>query len=349
MSVIIKKIQITNKQIDIREIDRLDEMAETNILILSCGTRNKIVQYFENALGDKGKLIATDCSKLAPALYDADIRHIVPEMTAPGYLDEILTICKKNDVKALLSLIDPELSLVAENAERFLDLGVMPIVSDYDLIELCLDKYAMNEFLLENNLNSILSYIDKEEFYQDLDQGRIDFPVFLKPNKGSASININKVYSREELELLWKRNGNLIIQEYMDGIEFGVDAYVDMLSLEPVAIFCKEKIKMRAGETDKSVSIKDDRLFGLIKDFVTVAGFKGIIDIDIFIKDGEYYISEVNPRFGGGYPHAYACGVDVPQMIINNVNGIVNENVIGMYEEDVYMMKYNEIKIEKLS
>ena len=29
-----------------------------------------------------------------------------------------------------------------------------------------------------------------------------------------------------------------------------------MISNEPVAIFTKEKIKMRAGETDKSVSIK---------------------------------------------------------------------------------------------
>lgn len=27
-----------------------------NILILSCGTRNKVVQYFKNTLKDKGKL-----------------------------------------------------------------------------------------------------------------------------------------------------------------------------------------------------------------------------------------------------------------------------------------------------
>lgn len=30
---------------------------------------------------------------------------------------------------------------------------------------------------------------------------------------------------------------------------------------------------------------------------------EGQIDIDIFDINGEYYISEVNPRFGGGYPH----------------------------------------------
>ena len=82
----------------------------------------------------------------------------------------------------------------------------------------------------------------------------------------------------------------------------------------------------------------------MIKSFVKKAGFKGIIDIDIFKVNGEYYISEVNPRFGGGYPHAYECGVNVPRMIINNIEGKVNVEVIGEYDENVYMMKFYELK-----
>jgi len=121
-----------------------------------------------------------------------------------------------------------------------------------------------------------------------------------------------------------------------------------MISGEPVAIFTKEKIKMRAGETDKSVSIKDDKLFELIKSFVKKVGFKGIIDIDIFKVDDEYYISEVNPRFGGGYPHGYECGVNVPRMIINNLLDIKNHNVLDDYDEGIYMMKFNDIKIIKV-
>ena len=44
-----------------------------NILILSCGTRNKIIQYFKKELKGQGKVIAADCWELAPALYEADI------------------------------------------------------------------------------------------------------------------------------------------------------------------------------------------------------------------------------------------------------------------------------------
>ena len=86
-----------------------------NILILSAGTRNKIVQYFKKTLEGKGLVIATDCSDIAPALYDADKYYIVPRMIAPEYIDVVLGICKKEGVTGVLSLIDPELSLLAKH------------------------------------------------------------------------------------------------------------------------------------------------------------------------------------------------------------------------------------------
>ncbi|MSU00244.1 ATP-grasp domain-containing protein [Tissierella pigra] len=318
---------------------------DINILILSCGTRNKIVQYFKKELVGKGQVVATDCSELAPALYDANKHFIVPKMDEEGYLDTILSICKESNIKGVFSLIDSELSLLAEHKQKFIEIGTTPIVSDYDVVELCFDKYKMYKFLVKNEFKTIRSYMDKEEFYKDIEKEVINYPVFVKPVKGSASININKVNSKEEVEVLFGQFDNLMIQEFMNGIEYGADVYIDMISGEPVAMFTKEKIKMRAGETDKSVSIKDEKLFRLIGKLVKKARFKGIIDIDIFKVNGEYYISEVNPRFGGGYPHGYESGVNIPKMIIENIKGNKNENVIGKYEEGIYMMKYNEVKI----
>jgi len=318
-----------------------------NILILSCGTRNKIVEYFKRELAGKGIVVATDSSKLAPALYEADKHYIVPRIDAEGYIEEILSICKENNIKAVLSLIDPELTLLAKYKQDFLDIGVIPIVSDLEAIELSFDKYKMFEFLVHNEIKTVNSYMYKEQFYRDVEAGIINYPVFVKPVKGSASININKVSSKKEIEILYSRFDNLMIQEYMDGTEYGVDAYIDVISGELVSVFIKKKIKMRAGETDKSVSVKDEKLLELVKKFVKKAGFKGIIDIDIFKVNGEYYISEINPRFGGGYPHAYESGVNIPKMIINNINGNVNKATMGGYDEGIYMMKYNEVKVSK--
>ena len=318
-----------------------------NILILSAGTRNKIVQYFKNALSGKGLVVATDCSNLAPAIYEADKYYIVPRMTDEGYIDVILDICKKEKIDGVLSLIDPELSLLAENKERFEEIGTTVIGSSYELCEMSLDKFKMFNWLNEHGYKCAKSYMDKEKFYEDLDKRIAKFPVFVKPAKGSASIAISKVYDKETVDLLFSHDQDLMIQEFLDGQEIGADVYIDMISGEPVSIFTKKKLKMRAGETDKAVSFKDDKLFELILKFVKQAGYRGQIDIDVFEIDGEYYISEVNPRFGGGYPHAFESGADHMKLITNNLAGKVNDCVIGKYENGIYMMKYNEVMVRK--
>ncbi len=319
-----------------------------NVLILSVGTRNKIVQYFKQTIRGEGKIIATDMSDIAPAIYEADKYYIVPSMDSSGYLDAIIDICRKEEINGILSLIDPELSLLAQNSELFRSVGTTIIGSSYALCEMALDKYQMYKWLVAHSYKCAKSYMDKESFYSDVDNGLIDYPVFVKPVRGSASIAISKVYDKETVDLLFAHDEGLMIQEFLDGQEIGADVYIDMLSGEIVSIFTKRKLKMRAGETDKSVSFKDERLFTLIKKFVKDAGYTGQIDIDIFEIDGEYYLSEVNPRFGGGYPHAYECGVNHMELILNNLEGKDNRISIGEYDSNVYMMKYNELLIKEI-
>ena len=316
-----------------------------NILILSAGTRNKVVEYFKKNVGDGGKVVATDCSNLAPAVYEADVFYLVPRITAPGYIEQILDICVKEKIDGVFSLIDPELSLLAGERERFLAVGATPILSDYELVETCFDKYRMFELLTDMGIPTGQCYLSKEDFYRDRQKGRIDYPVFVKPVRGSASLNINKVSSDQELETLFHLYDDLMIQEFMDGQEYGADVYVDMISGKCTSIFVKKKIKMRAGETDKSVSVKNPELFELIRKSVEKCGFCGMIDIDLFEIGGVFYISEVNPRFGGGYPHAYACGVNMPSQVLCNLSGRENPVRIGEYKENVCMMKYNEIAV----
>ena len=319
-----------------------------NILILSAGTRDKVVQYFKKELAGRGRVIATDCSNLAPAVYEADAFYLVPRITAPGYLDVILDICEKEKITGVFSLIDPELSLLAKERDRFLAVGTTPIVSDYDLVETCFDKYRMFELLCKMQIPTAKCYADKEAFYRAKERGEISYPVFVKPVRGSASIHINKVGSKKEIEVLCDLYDDLMIQAYMDGQEYGADVYVDMLSGKCTDIFVKKKIKMRAGETDKSVSYKDEKLFEIIRKFAEDCGFRGMIDIDIFQIDGTYYISEVNPRFGGGYPHAYGCGVNMAAAVVQNLDGQENAVRIGNYEEGICMMKFNEVMIRDM-
>ncbi len=316
-----------------------------NILILAAGTRNKVVQYFKRTFEGQGLVIATDASELGPAIYEADKYYIVPHITAPGYIDVILNICKKERIDGVLSLIDPELSLLAKHKEDFKAVGTTVIGSSYELCEMALDKMQMYEWLKSHRYNCARSWKDKDEFFRAVEAGEATYPVFVKPYRGSASISISKVYDKETINLLFDHSEDLMIQEFLNGQEIGADVYIDLISGEVVSIFTKKKILMRAGETDKAISFKDPELFKLIEKFALETGFKGQIDIDIFAIDDKYYVSEVNPRFGGGYPHAFESGCNHMQLILNNLNGIANEKNIGAYDEGICMLKYNDVKI----
>lgn len=322
-----------------------------NILILSAGTRNKIVRYFKDALKKEttpaGKVIAADMSIFAPALYEADKFYQVPPMAEAGYMDIILDICQKERITGVLSLIDPELSLLAANEERFREVGTTVLGSGWIQCERALDKLQMYDWLKAHGYPTAKSYPNKESFYLDAAQGKISYPVFVKPVCGSASLSVQRAEDKETIEHMFRRTSRLMIQEYMKGQEIGADVYIDLISGETVSIFTKKKLLMRAGETDKSISFQDPKLFRLIERFCGEFGFRGPIDMDLFALDGEYCISEVNPRFGGGYPHAHECGCNHVKLAVKNLAGERNRRQIGAYEEGVCMMKFGEVAVRK--
>ena len=318
-----------------------------NILILSVGTRNKVIQYFKETFAGNGSVIAADASSLAPALYEADRAYTVPPLTAPDYIDAVLAICAKERIAGVLSLIDPEGCLLAANEAVFRAAGVTVIGSSAALCETARDKYAMSQWLAAHGYRSMDTWEDAASFEAAAAAGRAAFPAMVKPRFGYASVGCDVADSPEELACLMAHKPGMLIQPYADGAEIGADVYADLISGEVVSVFTKRKIKMRAGETDKSVSIRDPALFALIGRFVAEAGFRGPVDIDLFEIGGQYYISEVNPRFGGGYPHAHACGCDFTKLILNNLKGVANEPRIGDYEEGVYMMKYSDVTIRR--
>lgn len=318
-----------------------------NILITSVGRRTQLLSYFKKELYGKGTLIATDASRLAPALYVADKYHIVPPVDDKSYVDYIIDICLKEKVSGVLSLIDPELSILSANISKFENHGIQVLVSPYGVCELFIDKYNVQDFCLKNGFKYPKTYDKLDDFKEAISNKEIEFPVFVKPKRGSASLYANKANSMDQAVFLFSSVPDMIIQEYLNGQEIGIDVYVDLISKQAVSVFMKEKIAMRAGETDKSKSIKSTKLLSIITDFVLKAGLIGPNDIDVFRIGDDYYISEVNPRFGGGYLHAYECGLNFPKYIINNLQGVRNATELDSYEEDTHLMKHDTVTLLK--
>lgn len=320
-------------------------MKKPNLLITSAGRRTKLVEYFKRELHSDGKVITADCSDLAPALYTSDKGYIVPRITDEDYCKKLMEISSEESISALLSLIDPELPLLARNKKAFEDIGVKPVVSDDHPVAICSDKIKMHHFLGQHGFDNVKTFDNLDAFISSYKKKEITFPVFLKQRFGSASSGAYKIDNLESLQASLTGKDNLIIQEFIDGRELGIDVYVDLISRKIISIFIKEKFLMRAGETDKAVSVLHPDVSALVADFVRRLGLIGPLDMDVIEKNGRYFIIDVNSRFGGGYPLAYECGENYPHYIINNVMGIINEPRIGRYSPGVKMMKHDDVVI----
>lgn len=319
-----------------------------NILFCSAGRRCELLKDFKRSLGDAVKIVVTDNSEAAPAMFFADRKYQVPLISDASYLDTILDICKKEEIDAVTTLIDPEIMLLAEHRQEFEALGVEVLAPDFETAKLCFDKYEMYRFLTKHQIPTVRSFITMDEFEKALADGEIAFPVFVKPRTGSGSVGARKVQNLEELRFLKKQDDSLMIQEYMDAVDMDADVYIDTVSHKAVSAFSKRKLSTTIGGANKTISFKDEKLFAFIDRIVSALHFNGPVDMDFFYRDGTYYLSEVNPRFGGAYLHAFGAGVDFPKLIANNVNKTENERNIGNYEEDVVMMMYDSVVITKL-
>ena len=308
-----------------------------NILFTCAGRRTYLLKYFKENMGEGDKVVATDMQLSAPALQVADVKLQVPAVYDPKYVDTTLQICKEQKIDALLSLNDLELPILAENKARFEAEGVKVIVSDPSVIDIAFDKYKTAQWVESLGLKSPKTYVRLVDAKRALETGELHFPLFMKPRWGSGSIGLESIADMEELDiyyhLLMKKikktilatasvgDEYIMIQEKLTGSEFGLDVMND-LEGNNVAVSVKQKLAMRAGETDKAVTLDLSEVREIGHRIGTALKHIGNLDVDVMQNDkGEYCVLELNPRFGGGFPFSYEAGVNLPKAIIEWVKG----------------------------
>ena len=229
----------------------------------------------------------------------ADNGFVVPSADADNYLDVLLTICREQRVRLLIPALEPELPLLAAHRARFLEIGTVPLVSSPEIVAICYDKLETARFLHRCGLTAPRSYVQLEAARQALARREITFPVVVKPRWGVSSIGLAIAEDHQELELAFKMAEKhvarsffaqasvaapgrcVLIQERLSGEEYGLDI-VDDLNGRYICTFAKRKLKMRAGQTDRAVTVKDERLEKLGQLIGKNLGHVGILDCDLF-------------------------------------------------------------------
>lgn len=201
------------------------------------------------------------------------------------------------------------------------------------------DKFETFSFLEKNDFYSPKTYINKNKVINDINSKKINYPLIIKPRYGFGSNGIYSVNNEKELDFFLNYSTEeVIIQEKICGNEYHIDLLNDF-NKEVISIVPKKKITMRSGETDQAQVIYDKDLNRIGQAIGKKLNTIGPIDIDLFFYNNKYYILEINPRFGGGYPFSHMAGVDHPGLIVQLLKEQELENSFMEYNNNLISMK----------
>lgn len=307
-----------------------------NILFTCVGRRKYLVDYFKSEQSFVSKLVGVDMTNTAPALASCDSWYLVPSIYDEFYIDELLEICQNESINVLISLNDMELPILAKNRSRFNALGVNLVLANDTAIEICSDKYKTYLFCKGNNIPVPASFIDLDEALQFIENKVISYPLIVKPRWGSASFGLHVVENESELKEAYlvckesllasylsqfkESDDDVLIQEFIKGKEYGLDILNDMNG-QYRGVVCKEKLSMRAGETDKAITVDASRFSTFSQIIGDTLKHVGNMDCDFLERDGQLYLLELNPRFGGGYPFTHEAGANLVRALLLSLSG----------------------------
>ena len=286
------------------------------ILFTSVGRRVELVQAYRSAAekcGERLEIYGGDSSNTAPALQFCDKTVQLPLIRENAYIPFLVRYCEDEKIDALIPTIDTDLMLLAESRGQFQQTRV--VISDPEKIKLCRDKRLTGKYFLSLGLSSPTPTDDAKEY-------KSGFPAFIKPKDGSSSIHAYRADNAEELLALTEMVPDYIIQPFVSGTEYTIDAFCDFEGNQ-ILITPRIRLAVRAGEVLKTRIVQDQTI--LDEMMRLIADFKPCRPITVqMIRDEsgrrDTFI-EINPRYGGGAPLSMKAGADSAEMMIRLLRG----------------------------
>ena len=314
-----------------------------NICLSSAGRRVALMDCFRHTLkklGLEGRLLAVDCSLLSSAFHLADAAWQVPRCTEPEFIPTMLHLCEREDISLIIPTIDTELPAYANARDEFQALGVTVAVSAPAVIEIAADKQRTHEWLTGHGFATVRQATAPEVLN---DPQGWEFPLVVKPLRGSASIGVQRVSSIEALRIACAERQDLVVQELAPGDEHTINVFVNRGGKCLCAV-PHRRLEVRAGEVSKGVTVKHRGLMDLARRIAeALPGAYGALNIQCFLaEDGAINVIEINPRFGGGYPLAHTAGADFPRWLLQETMGRSADTACDDWQDDLLMLRYDE-------
>ena len=302
----------------------------TAVLFTCAGQRVDIVTAFRQA---GATTIAVDADRLAPALYRAHRHALVPRVDDPGYIAALRDLVVSHDVRLIVPLTDLD-HLVLAHARDDLG-GAVALVPGPETIERCSDKYLAHRFFEEQGIGSPPTHLPSNL------PDELRYPVLVKARKGFGSRHIYRAEDATQLEFFLRyTTADSMVQAVCLGTEFSIDVFCD-LDGRCLAAIPRTMIESKGGESIKGMTIRDEQLIEFGRTVSEALRIIGPANVQCFREPGgELQVTDVNPRFGGGFPLPTAAGSRYPELALALAIGERPEPRFGEFREGVVMTRF---------
>ncbi|HVR85852.1 MAG TPA: ATP-grasp domain-containing protein [Planctomycetota bacterium] len=337
---------VVDQSIQGRDRDRQNPSRQkVTVLISSAGRRVGLMNLFRES-GDKlGLDLRVLASDMDPALSSAcrvaDRSFRMQACNSAGYVDALIELCGQNQVDLVVPTIDPELEILAK-AQRDGRFGATRIaVSDPGTIALVRDKLASSVHLTRWGI-PVPKTVPAADALASADSWT--WPLFAKRISGSRSVGAKVVRDPDSLRVFMAEHPDLIVQEVCIGREYTVNLYIDLQGVLR-SIAAHLRIEVRDGEVSKGVTVRDSRLEDLARALVqAIPGLRGPVCFQAFMEDARQRlprVTDINARFGGGYPLSHAAGAEFTTFLLAEQAGLDWDWGPVAFREGVVMLRYD--------
>ena len=301
----------------------------TAVLFTCAGQRVDIVDAFGRA---GATTVAADVNPLAPALYRADRQALVPRIGDEEYIPALRALVDKHHVRLIVPLTDLDQVTLAAARE---DLGALVLLPAEETVERLADKYLAHLLFEERGIASPPTWLPNGV------PDDASFPLLVKARNGFGSRHIYRAEDRVQLGFfLGYTPVDSIVQACLGGEEFSIDVFCD-LDGRCLNAIPRTMIESKGGESIKGMTIRDERLIELARDVAERLQLVGPANIQCFREqDGSHYITDINPRFGGGFPLPLAAGGRYPELALALARGERPEPRLGDFREGILMTRF---------
>jgi carbamoyl-phosphate synthase large subunit len=302
----------------------------TAVLFTCAGQRVDIVSAFGRA---GATTIAADLDPLAPALYHADEKALVPRVDDPGYVSALAALVAAHDIQLVVPLTDLDQEIVSAARDRLAP--ALVLAPSPDVCRTMGDKFLAHRFFEDSGIPSPRTWLPVEV------PPDARYPLLVKVREGFGSRHIYRADDREQLAFhLRSTPVDSMVQERCRGEEFSIDVFCDLESRCLNAI-PRSMIQSKGGESIKGRSLRDPELIAHGARVAESIGIVGPANIQCFREpDGSLPVTDVNPRFGGAFPLPLAAGSRYPELALALARGERPEPRLGAFREGVVMTRF---------